>query len=117
MIEERELKASQVCGVAGERVHVRVVRIQRVEVDEGNAEIEEGEEETGGDVARNQKGVRTAQEEAEGDEHAEGGGKGEVEGPAEGRQALVGELVQNRGEFGQKGEAGEDQREEETALE
>ena len=117
MIEERELEASQVCRVAGERVHVRVVRIQRVEVDEGNAKIEEGEEETGGDVARNHKGMRAAQEEAEGDEHTEGGGKGEVEGPAEGRQALVGELVQNRGEFGQKGEAGEDQREEETALE
>lgn len=117
MIEERELEASQVCRVAGERVHVRMVRVQRVEVDEGNAEIEEGEEETGGNVASHHKGVRTTQEEAEGDEHAEGGGKGEVEGPAEGRQALVGELVQNRGEFGQKGEAGEDQREEETALE
>lgn len=117
MIEERELKAGQVCGVAGEGVHIRVVRVERVEVDEGNAKIEEGEEETGRDVARNQKGVRSAQEEAEGDEHTEGGGKGEVEGPAEGRQALVGELVQNRGEFGQKGEAGEDQREEETALE
>ena len=117
MIEERELDASQVCRVAGERVHVRMVRVQRVEVDEGNAEIEEGEEETGGNVASHHKGVRTTQEEAEGDEHAEGGGKGEVEGPAEGRQALVGELVQNRGEFGQKGEAGEDQREEETALE
>ena len=117
MIEERELEASQVCRVAGERVHVRVVRIQRVEVGEGNAKIEDGEEETGGDVASHHKGVRTTQEEAEGDEHAEGGGKGEVEGPAEGRQALAGELVQNRGEFGQEGEAGEDQREEETALE
>ena len=99
MIEERELEASQVCGVAGERVHVRVVRIQRVEVDEGNAKIEEGEEETGGNVASHYKGVRAAQEEAEGDEHAEGGGEGEVEGPAEGRQTLVGELVQNRGEL------------------
>lgn len=37
--------------------------------------------------------------------------------PAEGRKTLAGELVQNRGEFGQKGETGETDGKEETALE
>ena len=51
VVEEGELEATEVDGVFRQRVHVRVVGIQRERVDEGNSHAEIGVEKAHGDVA------------------------------------------------------------------